>query len=168
MTKTYCRLSGLREYLVRWNRITASHLVLSLFPGFSHVGGDLRRVPQSEWLESVAQKFRIFGAVVSKPAIPKRIGAHTVVRDPIAGVGDDVFDGLAGPQVHARTKQLLRGNGRLIGLLVFARRASEPLAHNQILDGDAAIGQALFITAQNFPGLFEFRGVAGEIVRLGE
>src|SRR5882672_15881 len=162
MTNTYCRLSGLREHLVRWSRIRTSRLVLFLFPCFSHVGGDSRRVPQSEWLESVAQKFRIFAAVVAKPAVPKRIGAHTVVRDPVAGVGDDVFDGLAGPQAHARAKQLLRGNGRLIGLLVLARRAREPLAHNQILDGDAAIGQALFIAAQNFPGLLELRGVARE------
>src|SRR5258705_12834615 len=95
----------------------ASRLVLSLFPGFSHVGGDWRRVPQSEWLESVAEKFRIFAAVVSKPTVPKRIGGHTVVRDPIAGGGDDVFDGLAGPQARTRAKQLLRGNSPLIGLL---------------------------------------------------
>src|SRR5258705_12836079 len=75
----------------------ASRLVLSLFPGFSHVGGDWRRVPQSEWLESVAQKFRIFSAVVYKPAVPKRIYAHTVVRNPLARAGVDVFGGLAGP-----------------------------------------------------------------------
>src|SRR5258705_9292007 len=161
MTNTCCRLPGIREDLVRWSRKNrASRLVLSLFPGFSHVGADWRRVPQSEWLESVAQKFRIFAAVVSKPAVPKRIGAYTVVRNPIAGVGDDVFDGLAGPQVHTRAKQLLRGNSRLIGLLVLARRARKSFTHNQILDCDAAIGQALFITAQYFPGLFELHGVA--------
>src|SRR5882762_6343204 len=54
----------------------ASRLALPLLPCFSHVGGELRRVPQSEGLEGVAQKFRIFAAVVSKPAVPKRIGAH--------------------------------------------------------------------------------------------
>jgi len=50
----------------------------------------------------------------------------------------------------------------------YARRARKSFTHNQILDGDAAIGQALFITAQNSPGLFELHGVAGEILRLGE
>src|SRR5258705_1799974 len=115
MTNTCCRLPGIREDLVRWSRKNrASRLVLSLFPGFSHVGGDWRRVPQSEWLESVAQKFRIFAAVVSKPAIPKRISAHTVVRGPISGRGDDVFHGLGRAPKHTPAQQMLRGHGRPI------------------------------------------------------
>src|ERR1019366_7245620 len=67
-------------------------------------------MPQSKRLEGLAQKLRIFAAVVTEPAIPQRIGAHTVVGDTISGVGDDVLDGLPGTQAHAAAKELLRLN----------------------------------------------------------
>ena len=83
---------------------------------------------QSEWVECVVQQLGIFAAVVSKPAVPERIGAYAVVRHAVVAVGDDVLDGLAGPETHAAPEELLRGDGGLIGLAVLARFAREALA----------------------------------------
>ncbi len=80
----HCGVSGLREHPVLWNRIGTVVVDLSpLLPKFQHAGGDLPCLPQRQRLEGVAQKLRIFAAVVSEPAVPERISAHTVVRDAI-------------------------------------------------------------------------------------
>src|SRR5579863_1105329 len=60
-----------------------SGVELYLFSKLQRAGDDSTRVDRCQRLESLAQKLRVFAAVVSEPAIPERIGAHTVVRDAI-------------------------------------------------------------------------------------
>src|SRR6202142_2491435 len=100
-----------------------------LFAGFPFARGKLLAADHGERVEGVVQKLRIFAAVVSEPAVPERVGADAVVGDAIVAVGDDVLDGLAGPQAHAAAEKLLRDDGGLIGFPVFARLAREALAY---------------------------------------
>src|SRR5271157_377167 len=85
-----------------WTRSSSAFCLLPTAYCFSEVRGGF---------EGFLQGFSVGFHVVASPAFPQGPGAHAIIDQRRASVGDDELDILARPQSHSGAIQLPRGDG---------------------------------------------------------
>jgi len=102
-----------------------------------------------ERLECLTEHSGILLSVVPKPSLPKRKGPYAIIWHCGFAIGDDVFDVLTRTQLHATSKELLRGYRSNACLLVVTRLPRDAFAHDKFPDVHFAIRQAVFVVREH-------------------